>query len=41
MATRPARSNTLEPPMKSVELVDPGAHDLGMDSSRICLVLQR
>ncbi|ERF70046.1 hypothetical protein EPUS_03598 [Endocarpon pusillum Z07020] len=30
MATRPARSNTLEPPTKSVELIDSGAHDLDM-----------
>lgn len=30
MATRLARSNTLEPPKKSVELQDSGAHDLGM-----------
>ncbi len=29
MATRPGRSNTLEPPRKSVELEDPGAHELG------------
>lgn len=28
MSTRPARSNTLEPPRKIVELEDPGAHDL-------------
>ncbi len=32
MATRPARSNTLEPPRKSIELVDPGAHELGMSA---------
>jgi hypothetical protein len=31
MATRSSRSNTLELPRKSVELQDPGAHDLGME----------